>query len=136
MKRLFKYTASVLLAGLFFSKTSAASPPNAGDIPKKCTEISHQLHYLADAYVHDRCSGDLRIAASYIESAGFEFRYQKMEQARTLIKRGELELQEISLTRSYCLKVSHLAKPILARVIRLESEMDVLDYANRIKRAG
>lgn len=136
MKRLFKYAASVLLAGLFLSKASAAKPPNAGDIPKQCTEISQQLHYLADAYVHDRCSGDLRIAAAYIESAGFEFRYQKMEQARALIQRGELELQEISMTRTHCLKVSHLAKPILARVIRVASEMDVLDYVNRTKRAA
>lgn len=136
MKKIIKCTVPIFLAGLLLSEVSFASHPDTRAITEECTHVAHQLNDMAGSNPEDRCAGDLEIAAAYIEAAGFKLRYQKTQQALTSIKYGELELKEISMNRAYCSQVFQSVKPVIARVIRLASEIEVLERLNRTAKPG
>lgn len=127
MNKLIIRGVSIIFSVFLVSTTSFASYPNTVDIEHECMDTATHLHRLANSNSEDLCTGDLEIAAAYIESAGLKLHYKKLEQALTSIKYGELELKEISLNRAYCAHFSSLIKPVIARVIRISSEIEVLE---------
>lgn len=118
---------SFLLAGLLLSNASFAQYPDAENIAQECRHTADLLERLAESQSSDPCSGDLKIAAAYIEATGLKLYHQKIKQALTSIKYGELELKEISNTRAYCAHFSTAVKPIIANVIMIGSEIEVLE---------
>lgn len=132
MKTIMPFTVSVLVVGLLLSSASFAGYPDNMDIARECDRAANQLSHLADTKSDNPCSGDLRIAAAYIESAGLKLRYKKFEQALTSMKYGELELKEISTGRAYCSYFSQAVKPIIASAIKISSEIEVLERLKKL----
>lgn len=133
MKKRVKNTSRALIAGLLFSSAFMAWSQNTHDIQYECRHTASQLNNMADSNATNPCSGDLKIAAAYIESAQLKLKHQKTDQALIAIKYGELELKEISQNRSYCSAFSNRVKPIIASVIKIGSEIEVLEQLKRLQ---
>lgn len=127
MKKIIIRAGSVLLTGLLVSHSSFAEFPDTRDIALECRTTVIQLNQLADSKPDNSCSGDIKIAASYIEATEIKLKHEKIQQALTSIKYAELELKEISNSRAYCAYFSELVKPYIAQIIRISSEIEVLE---------
>ncbi len=136
MNKIITRAAVTLVTGLLVCNTSFASHPESSEIARHCSHASGQLHHLVQNKPHDRCSGDLEIAAAYIESAELELRHEKFDKALTSIKYSQLELKEISATRTYCAHFSDSVKPVIAQVILIGSEIEVLERLAVLSKGG
>lgn len=128
MRNLTIRTLSILAAGFMVTSAGFAAFPEQVGIERECEQTAKQLTHMADTSSTYQCSGDLRIAAAYIDAASFKLQHQKIEQALTSIKYGELELKQISSQRAYCSHFSDAVKPIIATVIKISSQIEVLEH--------
>ena len=117
----------IFLTCLLLTNVSFASSHDTYWIEHDCVRAAGQLHDLIQSKPDDICAGDLEMASAYIEATALKLQHNKIEQALTAIKYGELELKEISTNRSYCASFASSVKPVLAAVIRISSEIEVLE---------
>ena len=118
-----KLIAGFAVAALV-SQAPFAANLNTKHLEQQSFEIAYQLKRLADSNISDLCAGDVMVASAYIESAGRELQRNKHIAARTSLIYGQIELKEISHTRSYCAHVAASVRPYLARVILIQSELE------------
>lgn len=116
----------MMLAGSLLALSANASI-DSSQLSSECKAVVHALHHLASSKSEDACSGDLLVAASYIDVAGERLKQGKYNPAYISITYGELELKQISWDRSYCSHFSPRVKPILADVITLKSRIEDLN---------
>lgn len=122
-----------LCAGLALSNPTLATPDalsfslSGADVisaQTRCHIIATELNRLANLRQDHPCSGDLKVAATYIEFAEMKLRNQKTDEALTAIQYGALELQEISLGRAYCSNYSQEVKPMLTDAAQVISSVE------------
>jgi sensor c-di-GMP phosphodiesterase-like protein len=106
------------------SQCAVATNLNHYDLERRIFDASHQLNQIAEDNRTDLCSGDVLIAAAYLESSGAELQHHKKDRALVSMTYGHNELKEISNVRSYCAYLSPKVKPFLARVIVMKSELE------------
>ena len=114
-----------LIIAMSVSQYALANHDNY-NLERRIIDVSSQLYQLAEENSTDPCSGDVLIAGAYVESAGHELDLQKRDKALRSMIYGHKELKEISNTRAYCAHLAPRVKPILAKVILLESELENL----------
>ena len=125
MNKVIKYVGPVL--GLLVSGTSFADWPSKDTVIHKCYEASSKLSNLIEEKSEGDCSGDLAVAIAYIDSTAVKLDKNRIDQAKSAIKSAQYELQDISSRRSYCAYVAPKVRPVLAEVIRISSEIDVIN---------
>lgn len=103
---------------------AVAANLNNYDLERRIFDTSYQLNQIAKEHNADLCSGDVAIAAAYLESAGAQVQHHKKDRAVVSMAYGYNELKEISNIRSYCTHLSPKVKPSLARVIVMKSELE------------
>lgn len=117
-----------LIPGLLLIVASTASNaswfPNSNDLAEQSIDIAYQLNRFSDENKLDICSGDVTVAAAYIESAGRELKREQYTKALTSLSYGQNELKEISSSRSYCSNLAAGVKPYLAKIILLKNEVE------------
>lgn len=113
-----------LIIAVLGSQCAVANNVNSYDLETQIFGISFQLNQIAEANSIDLCSGDVSIAAAYLESAARELQHYKYDKALVSMAYGYNELKEISNARSYCAHLSPKVKPYLAKVIVLKSELE------------
>lgn len=117
-----------ILAGLIImtlgTQCAVAANLNNYDLERRIFDVSYQLNQIAEEHTTDLCSGDVAIAAAYLESAGHELQHQNKDKALVSMAYGHIELREISNARSYCVHLSPKIKPYLAKVIVMRSELE------------
>ncbi|ERH43318.1 TPA: hypothetical protein SLD83_001757 [Legionella pneumophila] len=120
-----------VIAGLIItalgSPCAVATSSNHYDLERRIFETSYQLNQIAEENNSDLCSGDVAIAAAYLESAGAQLQHHKKDRAVVSMAYGYNELKAISNVRSYCTHLSPKVKPYLARVIVMKSELENID---------
>lgn len=91
---------------------------------RKALEVSDYLNNIAKASKKDLCAGDVRIAAAYVQSAGYAMLRNKIDSASVSLVYAQNELKEIGYNRSYCALLSSDIKSSLAEVILIKGELD------------
>lgn len=124
-----KIVASFII-GVFSTHCAVATNVTNYDLERQIFDVSYQLNHIAEDNSTDLCSGDVSIAAAYLESAGHELQYHRKDKAQVSIAYGHNELKEISNVRSYCAHLSPKIKPYLAKVILIKSELEILISPN------
>ena len=125
MKKRITRLAPLLLVGLLVSQASAADSWDDYHLSRECERTADGLKELiANRTSIDPCSGDVGIAAAYIESAGLLVGRGKYTQGLFAIQSGESELKAITSQRPYCETFAPFVKPYLAKVIVLEGKIE------------
>ncbi|HAT1722243.1 TPA: hypothetical protein I8Y83_002798 [Legionella pneumophila] len=106
------------------SQCVIANNLNNYDLERRIFDVSYQLNQIAEEHTIDLCSGDVAIAAAYLESAGHDLQHQNKDRALVSTAYGHNELKEISNARSYCVHLASKTKPYLAKVIVMKSELE------------
>lgn len=121
------YLLAVSLMGLLSSQISFAGYPDKTDIAEFCRRAASELNQIAASKHPDGCTGDVQVAAAYLSAAVTKVRHERFNEALVSVHYGESELKEIAYSRAYCAHFSPLVKPYIARVIRITSEIEVLE---------
>jgi len=127
MKKNNKKTMALLVGSLISFSANAS-----GDfywLGRDCESMTNELVQLAKIKPDDACSGDLLVAASYIDAARLRIEQGNSDRAYSSIRYGEIELKAISRYRSYCTYFVNQVKPILSKVISLASKINDLNVA-------
>ncbi|HHF0528686.1 TPA: hypothetical protein ACPHXU_001596 [Legionella anisa] len=119
-----------IISAVLGSQSSFATPLNHYALDRQIVDISYQLNRIAENNSTDLCSGDVLIAATYLESAGGELQHHQKDKALVSMAYGHNELKEISTVRSYCAHLSHKVKPYLAKVLVLQSELESISLSD------
>ena len=116
-----------LIAGfimtLMVSQASFASGDNQ-HLGRQSLRVAEHLNEIAKVHDSDLCAGDVRIAAAYVQSAGYALSRDKVQSASVSLVYAQNELKEISYNRSYCARLASNIKPYLAEVIMIKGELD------------
>lgn len=116
-----------LIAGfimtLMVSQASFASTDNQ-HLGRQSINVAAHLNEIAKVHDSDLCAGDVRIAAAYVQSAGYALSRDKVQSASVSLVYAQNELKEISYNRSYCALLASNIKPYLAEVILIQGELD------------
>lgn len=120
------YAASVLFVALLSAPLSCIYAIDTKSIILKCTSTANQLKQLAAANPGNACSGDLKVAAAYIDSTAFLLYYQKLDEALGSIISAQSELRDISMSRNYCAAFASQAKDFTINVIQINTEIKSL----------
>lgn len=123
----------MLVAGSLLAFSAYASTQDT-HLSSECDLVARTLHLLAESKSSDACAGDVMVAASYIESASLKIKKGKYKQASTSLGYGEYELKAISMYRSYCSNFSTPVKPLLAKLISLETQLDDLELSLKLNK--
>ncbi len=117
-----------ILAGLIImtlgAQCAVAANLNNYELERRIFDVSYQLNQIAQEHTTDLCSGDVEIAAAYLESGEHELQHQNKDRALVSMAYGHNELKEISNARSYCIHLAPKIKPYLAKVIVMRSELE------------
>lgn len=81
---------------------------------------------LIERKAQDVCSGDVSVAAAYLDATGVKVWNGRYEEAKASLYYAENELQGIAYSRPYCANLAPLVKPYVAKVIRISADLDVL----------
>ena len=127
MKKIMNYALPFTLSGLLVSQMSFAGYPDNSAISHACTIEAHQLNHLSESKPHDKCAGDVAVASAYIAAAALQVHHEHYNEALVSLHYGESELRSIAYSRSYCAYFASLVKPSIARVIKISSELEVLE---------
>ena len=127
MKKTTYLTWLVVLSGVLVSQLSFASYPSKQAIAEQCREEERQLIRIMERKPQDKCAGDVAVAAAYLSAAETQVRHEHYNEALVSLHYSETELKGIAYTRTYCAYFSTLVKPAIARVIKISSELDVLE---------
>jgi hypothetical protein len=117
-----KLIAGFIMA-LMVSQASVASGDNQ-HLGGQSLRVAAHLNEIAHLNDSDSCAGDVRIAAAYVESAGYALSRDKVQTASVSLVYAQNELKEISYNRSYCAIMASKIKPYLAEVILIKGELD------------
>lgn len=120
------YAASLLFVAILSAPLSFIHATDTKSIILKCTSTANQLKQLANANPGNACSGDLNIAAAYIDSTAFLLYYQKLDDALNSISSAQSELTAISMSRGYCTTFASQAKGFTVNVIQINTEIKSL----------
>lgn len=127
MKKIMYYTLPVVLSGLLVSQMSFAGYPSKNNIADLCRAEAQHLNRVIESKPHDKCSGDVAVAAAYLEAAETKIRHERYDEALVSLHYSETELRQIAFSRAYCVQLAPLVKPAIAKVIKISSELDVLE---------
>lgn len=127
MNKIMRFTWPWALGGLLVSQISFAGYPNKNRLADECHLEELKLMRLIESKPHNKCSGDVAVAAAYLGAAGNQIRHEHFNEGAVSLHYSETELKEIAFTRTYCTYFSSLIKPAIARVIKISSELDVLE---------
>lgn len=108
---------------LMVSQVSFASGNNQ-HLTGKSMSVAAHLNEIAKVHDSDLCAGDIRIAAAYLQSAGYALSEDKVQRASVSLAYAQNELKEISYNRNYCTLLASNIKPCLAEVILIQGELD------------
>lgn len=111
---------------LMASQASFASGDNQ-HLGRQSLRVAEHLNEIARVSDRDLCAGDVRIAAAYVQSAGFALSRDKVQSASVSLVYAQNELKEISYMRSYCAMLAANIKPYLAEVILIQGELNALN---------
>ncbi|CAM4499856.1 MAG: hypothetical protein LEGION0403_FIIPPAGN_01769 [Legionella sp.] len=127
MKKIMRFTGPLALSGLLISQISFAGYPNKNMLADQCRLEEYKLMRLSESKPRNKCAGDVAVAAAYLGAAETQIRHEHFDEALVSLHYSETELKEIAYTRTYCTQFSTLIKPAIARVIKISSELDVLE---------
>jgi hypothetical protein len=127
MKKIMRYTWPLALGGLLVSQISFAGYPSKHTIAELCRNEAQQLNRIIESKSHDKCAGDVAVAAAYLDAAATKVSHEHYDEALVSLHYSETELKEIAYSRTYCAQFASLVKPVIAKVIRISSELDVLE---------
>jgi len=111
------------IMALMASQTSFANGDNQ-HLGRQSIRLAEHLNEIARVSDRDLCAGDVRIAAAYVQSAGYALSRDKVQSASVSLVYAQNELKEISYNRSYCALLASNIKPYLAEVILIQGELD------------
>lgn len=111
------------IVGLLASHASFASGDNHY-LSVQSLSVAEHLNTIAQEHDSDLCAGDVRIAAAYVQSAGFALASDKVQSASVSLAYAQNDLKEISYNRSYCARLAPTIKPYLAKVIVIQGALD------------
>lgn len=121
------------LMAVFFMALIASGASFAGAdnqyLGGKSLRVAGYLNDIANANDRDLCAGDVRIAAAYLQLAGYALTREKVQSAFVSLAYAQNELKEISYNRSYCALLAPKIKPYLAEVIVIQGEPDATNAA-------
>ncbi len=121
-----------LIAGFVMALMASQASFASGDshyLGDKSLRVAERLKDMARINDSDLCTGDIRIAAAYVQSAGYALLGNKVQTASVSLVYAQNELREISYNRSYCATLSSNIKPYLAEVILIKGELDAQNVA-------
>jgi hypothetical protein len=113
-----------LTMAMLVAQTSSANSLNNNDLERRVFEMANQLNRISEVNQNDLCAGDVKVAAAYIESTGYELKHDNHLSALTLLTYAQNELKEISNIRTYCAHIATEVKPYFAKVILMKSELE------------
>ena len=113
---------------LMASQVSFANGDNQ-HLGKQSINVAVHLNEIANIHDSDLCAGDVRIAAAYVQSAGYALSRDKVQSASVSLVYAQNELKEISYNRSYCALLASNIKLYLAEVILIQGELDAQNGA-------
>ena len=116
-----------LIAGLIMTLMASQASFASGDnqyLSGQSLRVADHLNEIAKVNDRDLCAGDVRIAAAYVQSAGFALSRDKVQSASVSLVYAQNELKEISYNRRYCARLASTIKPYLAEVILIQGELD------------
>ncbi|MDP3268078.1 MAG: hypothetical protein Q8M40_03430 [Legionella sp.] len=126
-----------VIAGVFLtalgSQYAVATSLNHYDLEKTIFDTSHELSQIAEENKTDLCSGDVLIAAAYMESSGAKLQRHQIGRALVSMTYGHNELKEISNVRSYCAHFSLQVKPFLEKVNVMKRELEHIALSEQNK---
>lgn len=128
MNYLMRFTLPVL-GSLLVSQMSFAGYPNKAAIAYQCNQESRKLNHIIASNPENKCAGDVGVAAAYLDAAELQIQREHYNQALVSLHYSESELRNIAYSRAYCDFFSTLVKPSIAQVIRISSELEVLEHA-------
>lgn len=131
MKKIMISTLLVALGGFLVAQVSFAGDSDDYYIAMQCATEAKQLKELQERNPSDKCSGDVGVAAAYLDAASIQVRHQRYDKALVSLHYSENELKAIAYSRTYCGSYSQLVKPSIAKVIILVSELSILEYGNK-----
>lgn len=123
MNKIIRYTLPVVL-GCVMSSISCAGTLDKGSLVAQCAMTVKHLQDIIQGMPHDKCSGDVAIAAAYVDAAKVQIMSSHYNQALVSLHYGENELRSIAYSRAYCANFSSLVKPSIAQVIRIMGELE------------
>lgn len=115
-----------LIAGFIMTLVASQASFASGDnhhLSTKTLRIAEHLNQVANIHDSDLCVGDVRIAAAYVQSAGYALSRDKIQTASVSLVYAQNELKEISYNRSYCAVFAPTMKSFLAEVILIQGEI-------------
>lgn len=124
MKKITKVAA--LLTGFLLTGQALASGSHVAD---ECHHIVQHLNTLAGQNRDDSCSGDVLIAAAYVEAASIKLAKDKPMDAILSLNAGQKELESLSY-KKYCHYFADPVKPDIARIIMIRAEIDTMFHLN------
>lgn len=127
MKKSIIFALAATVTGLLASPLSFAGYPDKTNIAEQCRYVASQLERIATSKHPDGCTGDVQVAAAYLHAAVTKLHHERLNEALVSIHYSHSELNEIAYSRSYCTQFSPLVKPYIAEVIRIQSELEVLE---------
>ena len=127
MKKSMMFSLTLALTGILASQVSFAGYPDKADIAEFCRKVASELNQIAASKKPDGCTGDVQVAAAYLSATETKVRHERFNEALVSVHYGESELKEIAYSRAYCAHFSSLIKPYIAKVIRITSELEVLE---------
>lgn len=102
-------------------------------LAEECHYTEQELQRFIYDLPNDICRGDVEVAAAYLDSASYKLRKDKASEAQTALMYAQHELQDISSKRSYCSNFAPKVKSVLARVIRINSQINIQQQLANLK---
>ncbi|KTC87663.1 hypothetical protein [Legionella drozanskii] len=124
----------MLAAGSLLAFSANALTQDSHYLSSECDHMARALYQLAESKSQDACAGDVMVAASYLESASIRITKGKYKQASTSLNYGEYELKAISMYRPYCSNFASQVKPLLAKLITIETQLDELEMSLKLNK--
>lgn len=125
MKKITIGRLTFFIISLFINITSFAYPDRHA-VEEECRATVSQLNDLVTQHPDDTCTGDMKIAASYIKTSAIKLHYQRFDQALTDVLYGKHELKDISTNRSWCRLMAKEAAPFIPIVTRISHDIEIL----------
>lgn len=126
MNKYFSCALPLTLAGLMLSETGFSGSRENTSLMRECHSLTSLLNQLIEEKPHDVCAGDIANVSNYVEKAFFQIDKGETARALPFMKYAQLELADISSTRSYCAHMATEVKPALSRIKILGNQLEEL----------